>query len=168
MGNIFGGHISTRGRYELMRHKVQRGETLWLISQKSGHSLRVIAQYNEIRDPRRLQIGQELILPYRVKKGDTLVKIARGFNTKANFIQHDNKIKDMNRILADQDLMIFDHSHERRLKRYNQDAAHAAEDPALSEGGEGTGTPGSPAQTSLTPPAPVSSNGTKSDPIVKR
>ncbi len=44
-------------------HKVEKGETLWGISRQYGVSLDSIVQANQLDNPDRLSLGQELVIP---------------------------------------------------------------------------------------------------------
>ncbi|MDO8137475.1 MAG: peptidoglycan DD-metalloendopeptidase family protein [Candidatus Brocadiales bacterium] len=44
-------------------HKVRRGETLWKLSKAYNVSAQELTQMNGIKDPRHLEVGQELIIP---------------------------------------------------------------------------------------------------------
>lgn len=76
-------------------YTVQPGDTLWAIGQRFGVDWRRIAEANGISDPRKLAVGQKLVMPpaaqpqntqqtrhieYRVRAGDTLWRIARDHN----------------------------------------------------------------------------------------
>jgi lipoprotein NlpD len=50
-----------------LRHKVKRGETLWRISRIYGADVDSIAEANNIRDARQLEVGQTLTIPGGVK-----------------------------------------------------------------------------------------------------
>ena len=45
------------------RYMIQRGDTLWNISQKFGVSLDALIRANNLSDPSRIHPGQELIIP---------------------------------------------------------------------------------------------------------
>lgn len=44
-------------------HKIRRGETLWQLSKAYNVSAQELTQMNGIKDPRHLEVGQELIIP---------------------------------------------------------------------------------------------------------
>jgi lipoprotein NlpD len=50
-----------------LRHKVKRGETLWRISRIYGVDVDSIADANNIRDARQLEVGQTLVIPGGVR-----------------------------------------------------------------------------------------------------
>lgn len=60
-------------------HVIQEGETLYAISRSYSVPVSAVRDVNDIRDPRDLAVGVELVIPsvYRVEKGDTYYGIAR-------------------------------------------------------------------------------------------
>lgn len=75
-----------------MAHVVQRGETLRSIAQQYGVTVDAITHANGISDPRRIYVGQHLVIPggqgsaqqtmpYLVQAGDTLTSVARRYRT---------------------------------------------------------------------------------------
>lgn len=96
------------------RYTVKRGDTLSKIASRSGTSVKSIMTANKINDPRRLRIGQILIIPtggsmpsfsqqaqstsrprtktvrHRIKRGDTLYLIAKRYGTSISKIMSDN------------------------------------------------------------------------------
>ncbi len=95
-------------------HVISRGDTLGAIARRYGSSVSTIMAANGVRDPRRLRIGQRLIVPrdpaghrvsapsstasqptkYKVKRGDTLSAIARRFGTTVAALQEINGLTD--------------------------------------------------------------------------
>jgi membrane-bound lytic murein transglycosylase D len=95
-------------------HKVQKGDSLYLLSKKYGVSLKRLMLANRIQKPRQLHIGSVLKIPsnykseshtvatkssympkanvYAVRPGDSLYKIAKHFATTTEKIQHLNKL----------------------------------------------------------------------------
>lgn len=63
--------------------KVQKGDTLFSLSEKYQVALEPLIEVNHLRKPYHLKVGQRLKLPaplhYRVRKGDTLYSIARKY-----------------------------------------------------------------------------------------
>lgn len=55
------GPVPGDGRARM--HTVQRGETLWRISQRYGTSVDAIARANRLRDPSLIRTGQRLLIP---------------------------------------------------------------------------------------------------------
>lgn len=89
-------------------HTVRRGDTLSVLARRYGSSVRTIMAANGIRNPRRLRIGQKLVIPrtvstrghtyvaqarpdrYVVRRGDTLYGIARRYGTTVDAIKRRN------------------------------------------------------------------------------
>jgi spore germination protein len=92
-------------------HVVQRGENLWLLSQRYGVSLDQIAAVNELPNPSQLVVGQALVIPaaplqYTVKPGDNLWTIAQRYGTTAQAILQENQITNPALIYPGQTLTI--------------------------------------------------------------
>jgi peptidoglycan lytic transglycosylase D len=97
-------------------HTVSRGDTLGVLARRYGSSVRTIMAANSIRDPRRLHIGQRLVIPrgrlvaanarvsrsaahrstrrtrYVVRRGDTLYDIARRFGVTVPGLKSENAL----------------------------------------------------------------------------
>lgn len=58
-----GRDVPTRDEPRIVVHKVGRGQTLGGIARRYGASVRSIQKMNGVRNPRRIQIGQELMVP---------------------------------------------------------------------------------------------------------
>ncbi|MDZ7642516.1 MAG: LysM peptidoglycan-binding domain-containing protein [Desulfurivibrio sp.] len=103
----------------LVLHTVQPGESLWLLARRYGTSAETIASWNNLNDPSRIRVGQQLAfyfppdspttterqLPakrrprgeretthYQVRGGDTLWSIARRFQTTPELIRQWNQL----------------------------------------------------------------------------
>jgi spore germination protein len=91
-------------------HVIQRGENLWLLSQRYGVSINQIVTANGLSDLNSLAIGQALVIPqpseYVVKQGDNLWKIAQQFGTTVQAIRQVNHITNPNQIYVGQVLRI--------------------------------------------------------------
>jgi membrane-bound lytic murein transglycosylase D len=94
-------------------HRVRKGETLSLIAQKYGTSIRKIVWANNIRKKHFIRVGQKLKIPlkdgavpqyaskpvlshdgtYRVKRGDSLWLIAQKFSTTTKKLKKINNLK---------------------------------------------------------------------------
>lgn len=102
--------ITGKGGPELITHLVQKGETLELIARRYHVEIATLKTYNDIKDAKRLQIGQTLKVPlskgsvlantqekkmftYRVKRGDSLSKIASAFGVSVNQLKEWNNFK---------------------------------------------------------------------------
>jgi len=79
-----------------MLYTVEKGDTLYKISERHDTSLEVLMEANGIEDAHSLQEGQELWIPrtYQIKKGDTLYSISKKFGVTVEAIQRANGIQD--------------------------------------------------------------------------
>jgi len=82
-------------------YAVEKGDTLYKISDRHGCSLELLMEANGIEDPHNLSVGQEIWIPrtYQIKKGDTLYSISKQFGINMEAIQEVNGIDDPNFIL---------------------------------------------------------------------
>jgi nucleoid-associated protein YgaU len=58
--------LDMRGLEVDRTYRVNRGDSLWIISRRiygQGSSWTLLAKANDLRDPNKLRIGQELVLP---------------------------------------------------------------------------------------------------------
>lgn len=62
-----------------INHTVQRGETVWRISQQYGSTVAAIGNANNLSNTNLIQVGQILIIPgkHRVAAGETLWRISQ-------------------------------------------------------------------------------------------
>ena len=82
-------------------YTVQKGDTLSLIASRYRTNYKKIAQYNNIKNPDLIYIGQKIKIPpsntvvaqvvYTVKEGDTLSKIAEKYNLNWKKLYEKNK-----------------------------------------------------------------------------
>ncbi|MCX8090325.1 MAG: LysM peptidoglycan-binding domain-containing protein [Verrucomicrobiae bacterium] len=99
----------------MQEYVVQKGDTFDSIGRKHGISWKAIQDANPNVDPKRLQIGQKIVIPapgaaaapattgapapsggervYVVKSGDTLTKIARQHGTTVKALREANKLR---------------------------------------------------------------------------
>ena len=117
------------------KYKVSSGDNLGKIANKYKTSVDELVRLNNIADPNKISINQELIVPeipeestlnkYTIKSGDTLGKLATKYNTSVNQLAALNNIKDVNKISIDQELILPDsYREEKPLKEeswYNVD-----------------------------------------------
>jgi spore germination protein len=78
-------------------HVVQRGESLWLLSQRYGVGVNQIITVNELANPNQLVVGLALVIPtpphqYMVRNGDNLWIIAQRYGTTVQAIMQENHI----------------------------------------------------------------------------
>jgi LysM repeat protein len=73
-------------------HVIASGEVLSRIAAKFNVPLGILARYNSIEDPDKIQAGEKLIIPksIEVRSGDTVSEIARRFNDSISVIGHVN------------------------------------------------------------------------------
>lgn len=92
-------------------HVVNRGDSLWGISQQYGVSINRIVRINGLENPDKLVIGLALLIPepylqYRVQQGDTLNNIANQFGITVQEIMQSNRITNPSAIYPGQRLTI--------------------------------------------------------------
>lgn len=109
---------------EEQTYVVQRGDTLYHISQRFGVSISVIAQANNISNQARIFAGQKLVIPdlsnavetnlfagepteHVVQPGETLASIANQYGLTVAQLSQLNNITNPNRILRGQTLIVF-------------------------------------------------------------
>lgn len=84
--------------YMLQTHVVQPGDTLYDISNKYNVRISTLLDFNNIDNPRRIQVGERIIFPqpdgliYEVKKGDSINYIAKMFFTSTKDILEANNL----------------------------------------------------------------------------
>lgn len=95
---------------EVITHIIEKGENLDRIAKRYNVSARTLQSYNNIRDVRRLQIGQAIKVPlpassvvaktqekrmltYQVQRGDSLSKIASTFGVSVSQLKEWNNVK---------------------------------------------------------------------------
>ena len=84
--------------YFLMHYYVQPGDTLFSISKSLDVSMSTILDWNDLKDPKRLRVGEEIVFPipdgiiYTVREGDTLESIAMRFFTTVNLLKAANSL----------------------------------------------------------------------------
>ncbi|RLC67332.1 MAG: hypothetical protein DRI48_02625, partial [Chloroflexi bacterium] len=103
-------------------HIVQPGETLFSIAQRHGLSVDTLTHANGIPDPRRIHVGQRLVIPgskvnigvtetmpYIVQAGDTMVSIARLYDTTWQTLVQINDLLSPNIVYAGQIIQVPAH-----------------------------------------------------------
>ena len=98
-------------------YSVQAGDTLWGISKIYGVTIRDLVEWNGIRDPNLIRVGQVLCIKdpagaskgdilYRIRPGDTLSEIAQRYGVRMGDIVKLNGIQDPDKIYAGDKLLI--------------------------------------------------------------
>lgn len=93
-------------------HTVQRGETLWQISQRYGTTVKALAEANSLSNVNLIYAGQKLDIPsggtkfYTVRRGDTLWLISQRHNTTLTALLAVNNIPNPNHIEVGQFIRI--------------------------------------------------------------
>lgn len=94
---------------------VNKGDTLSGIASKYETNYQKLAEYNKIKNPNVISVGQKIKIPtsiktqeivYIVKKDDTLSSIAKKYNTSVSKLVQLNKIKNPNLIMVGQKIKI--------------------------------------------------------------
>jgi membrane-bound lytic murein transglycosylase D len=113
-------------------HRVRRGETLSTIAARYGASVYAIQKANSLRNPHRISVGQDLMIPgsavrvaaldssgappraadgtrqvHRVRRGDNLYSIARRYRTNVASLTAWNSITDPTMIRPGQRLVVY-------------------------------------------------------------
>jgi LysM repeat protein len=100
--NLFADHKKLQREKNLPKgdllYTVEKGDTLYSISERHACSLELLMEANGIEDPHVLQVGQEIWIPrtYQIKKGDTLYSISKQYGVSIEAIQKANGIDDPN------------------------------------------------------------------------
>ncbi|TDK58131.1 LysM peptidoglycan-binding domain-containing protein [Bacillus salipaludis] len=97
-------------------HVVQKGETLWAISQRYGITINQIVSANQLENPNQLVVGLALVIPttYRthtVRSGETLWMIAQKYGTSIQAIVQANQISNPSNINPGMILIIPARTH---------------------------------------------------------
>ena len=97
---------------------------MWDIARLYGASVQAIAVTNQLSNPNRLRLGQELLIPkrdgrpatkrsvenfsgsYTVRKGDSLYKIARSFGISVDRLAQINNLEKVRTIYPGQSLRV--------------------------------------------------------------
>ncbi len=96
----------------IFTHSVHAGETLWDIAQAYGITVDTILSANDLRDPNRIRVGQNLRIPsvkgvlHRVSTGESLWEIADRYKISIDEIAEANSIKDPGRIKPNDEIVI--------------------------------------------------------------
>ena len=106
------------------KYIVSAGDNLGKIANKYKTSVDELARLNNISDPNKININQELIIPkipeestlnkYTIKSGDTLGKLATKYNTSVTQLAKLNNIQDVNKINVNQELILPDSYREEK------------------------------------------------------
>lgn len=128
-------NIPTSDKEESQIHRVQNGESLWLIARKYHVTVTNLVRANNLRNSNQLKVGQKIIIPvsgstnrsrvsstkatqglptstydkmvYVVKRGDTLGHIAERYRTRASNIRRWNGLSYGDNIYPGQRLTIY-------------------------------------------------------------
>mgnify|MGYP003766563877 FL=1 len=93
-------------------HVVESGQTLWDIANMYGIDIDTIVAANELSDPKRLQVGQNLTILtvkgalHTVRSGDNLWDIARAYQVRTQDIVEANELLDPAALRVGQKLVI--------------------------------------------------------------
>ena len=116
--------IPAEKRLRVRHHRVEKGDTLSHIARANRTSIDAIVHANRIRNPNRLRLGQNLIIPiaphksgaggssrvssgyYTVRRGDSLYKIARQFGLPLQRLTELNQLADRKVIYPGQRLRL--------------------------------------------------------------
>ncbi len=134
---------------ETFLHQVVPGDTLYSIARQYSVGVGVLQSVNNISDPSRIRVGQQLIIPrsYTVKPGDTLYGIARSHNLSLN------------------ELLTLNQRSENQILRVGEVLVIAGTPPGSSpsqSASPASGTPSSTPSTRQDPQTPTGSTSSQS------
>jgi murein DD-endopeptidase MepM/ murein hydrolase activator NlpD len=92
-------------RWHVTRHRIRRGDSLWVIARRFGTDHRLVIKMNRIDTPDLLKPGMLISVPHRngieytVKRGDTLTSIASAYRVPIGSIVEGNAIPGEKHIL---------------------------------------------------------------------
>ena len=100
---------------------VKSGDTLYSIAQNYGVSYRRLMFYNGIFNPKKLVVGQSLLILepeviYTAVKGDTLYSIADKFNTTVLELRRNNPYITDSYYVSDGEKIVISYKSETRKK----------------------------------------------------
>lgn len=102
----------------ILIHVVQRGETLFSITQQYGTTIEALSRSNSLADPNALQVGQRLIIPaerlqlvgvvatHIVEPGETLHTIAARYNSTPQSLSQVNFIANAASLYVGQNILV--------------------------------------------------------------
>ncbi|CAH9014980.1 LysM peptidoglycan-binding domain-containing protein [Candidatus Nitrosacidococcus sp. I8] len=107
-----GQHLRLPTHTEVTNYTIQSGDTLSTIAKQFGMNSQELARLNDISDPRKIRVGQQLKLlgaitkDYIVRQGDTLSTIAQRFGITLQALLDSNGINDKHQIYIGQRLQL--------------------------------------------------------------
>jgi murein DD-endopeptidase MepM/ murein hydrolase activator NlpD len=136
-------------------HTIAPGDTLWSIARQYGVGVAALQSINNISDPSRLFVGQNLVIPrsYTVRPGDTLFGIARTHNLSlTELLQLNNRREDQ--VLRVGEVLIVAGSAPGQTSQGTQSTRPVGNQHSTSQPtGTTTATPGGTTTTGTTTPA---------------
>lgn len=114
-----GTETTYQGKSGTIRHRVQRGDSLWLLARRYNTNIKEIMRLNNLRTT-RLHVGQRLVIrkgteavvtgadtkKYRVKRGDSPYTIARRHNMKLERFLRINDLTPRSKIFPGQTFLV--------------------------------------------------------------
>jgi membrane-bound lytic murein transglycosylase D len=114
-----GRKTTYQGKSGTIRHRVQRGDSLWLLARSYNTNIKEIMRLNNLRTT-RLHVGQRLVIrkgteavetgadtkKYRVKRGDSPYTIARRHNMKLERFLRINDLTPRSKIYPGQTFLV--------------------------------------------------------------
>lgn len=137
---------------------VERGDTVYALSQRHRVSSRDIIVANNLQPPYTLQVGQRIVLPrgtvHTVKSGETLYRIAKAYDATVYEIARANSIGPPYTIFVDQQIRIPGTAGRTQIATAPSSTSTGTQSSTSSETGSSAANTGSVQTASVPLPAP--------------
>lgn len=134
----------------VLKHTLEKGETLYSVSRKYKVSYEALASANAITDPTKLKVGTVLIIPsvHVVEKGETLFGLARHYGISIGELLAANKLS-QSYVLKIGDVLVVPAAGPAADTAVQPVSTPVATTTTVAKGASSTSTPASSTTTSL-------------------